>query len=277
MGLLRFGAVLCLAAMSCATPGAADELSSETAFKQSQAAIGNQTGNHVLRDHRARALALRDLRGKPLVVSLVYTSCATVCPLVTDYLAGSVEEARKVLGTDSFNILTFGFDAGGDRPAQLAGFARNHGLTRIDGWYVASADDATVEAFLSELGFSFTAAAGGYAHVTQTTVLDADGVVYRQIYGESFPLPMLLEPLKDLALGRTTQSFAPEDLWNRLTFLCTVYDPATGSYRFDYGIAFGAFFGALSLILFGWVIVRLWLERRRALRRPPVPRGPEAV
>jgi hypothetical protein len=51
-----------------------------------------------------------------------------------------------------------------------------------------------------------------------------------------------------------------------LRFICTVYDPAARAYRFDYGIFFGITFGALSLGLMAFIIIRLWLERRRSLR-----------
>ncbi len=278
MGVLSRIAAAAFFALGLVMPaGATEKLDAEIAFEESQAAIGNRLGAHVLRDHRGRALAIDELRGTPLVVSLIYTSCATVCPIVTDHLRDSVFEARRVLGSDSFNVLTFGFDASGDRPGQLAGFAGTHRLTAIESWYVASADEVTTAAILAELGFSYREAAGGLAHVTQTSVLDAEGRVYRQLYGEAFPLPMLLEPLKDLALGRVTRSVAPADLWDRLTFLCTVYNPLTGAYRFDYGIVFGVFFGAVSLILFAWVIVRLWLERRRALRAEAEATKPGAV
>ncbi len=265
MGVLK-PLALALALALPGPPAAADKLDSEIAFEESQAAIGNATGAHVLRDHRGRDLALAGTRGKPLVVSLIYTSCATVCPIVTDHLRDQVIEARKVLGEDSFDVLTFGFDASGDRPGQLAGFASTHKLAGLPGWRIASADEATTEVLLADLGFSYRTAAGGFAHVTQTTILDAEGRVYRQLYGEAFPLPMLLEPLKDLTLGRSTRSLAPADLWDRLTFLCTVYNPLTGAYRFDYGILFGIFFGALSLMFSAWVIFRLWRERQRALR-----------
>lgn len=272
MGVLKtLGAVLALAWAGLAAQ-AAEPLDAEAAFAESQAAIGNPTSAHLFRDARGRDLALAELRGKPLVVSLVYTSCATVCPLVTDHLRDQVFAARRVLGTGSFDVLTFGFDASGDRPGQLTGFAGTHGLRGIEGWHVASADAPTTAAFLAELGFSFRAAAGGLDHVTQTTILDAEGRVYRQVYGEAFPLPMLLEPLKDLVLGRTTRSLAPADLWDRLTFLCTVYNPLTGAYRFDYGIFFGIVIGGFSLLLMGFVVLRLWLERRRALRAAGRPR-----
>ncbi len=265
MGVLKAALFACLLALPAAAGNV--ELDAETAYEASQAAIGRQTSAHVLTDHTGRPLDLAALRGKPLLVSLVFTSCSTVCPLTTDYLRGQVENARRALGEGSFNVLTFGFDARGDRPAQLAAFAGSHELTAIEGWHIASADAETTAAFIAELGFSYRAAAGGFDHVTQTTILDAGGVVYRQVYGEAFPPQVLVQPLKELVLGTRTRSAAPQDLWNRISFLCTVYNPLTGAYRFDYGIFFGIFFGALSLVLTGIVILRLWLERRRALRR----------
>lgn len=271
MGTMRGVFLACLLALPI--PAVGKGLDGDTAYEQSQAAIGRETSDHVLTDHTGRPLALADLRGKPLVVSLVFTSCATVCPITTDYLREQVGEARASLGDEAFNVLTFGFDASGDKPAQLAGFAGTHRLLDKSGWHIASADAETTATFLDELGFSFRAAAGGFDHVTQTTILDAEGRVYRQVYGEAFPPPVLMEPLKELVFGRYTRSVAPADLWNRISFLCTVYNPLTGAYRFDYGIFFGIFFGALSLVLTGIVILRLWLERRRALRARPQTRG----
>ncbi len=242
-------------------------IDAQAAYRESQAVIGKPTTAFQLIDHTGQPLDMAMFRGKPLLISLVYTSCATVCPITTDHLKREVERARKALGSDGFNILTFGFDARRDKPAQLAAFAGTHRLKGITGWHIASANAETTAALLKELGFSYRAAAGGIDHVTQTTILDSDGVVYRQIYGETFPTTILTEPLKELVLGVRTRSLSPPDLWNRINFLCTVYNPKTGAYRFDYGIFFGIFFGGLSLLLTGAIIVRLWLQRRRALQQ----------
>ena len=244
-----------------------DALDAKQVYEISQAAIGREVGAHVLRDQTGAPLALADLRGRPLVISLVYTSCSSICPVTTDRVHDAVEDAHAVLGEGSFAVLTFGFDASGDKPAQLRAFAISHDISRLDDWYLASADPETTEALLQDLGFSWRDAAGGFDHPSQTTILDAEGRVYRQVYGEDFPLPVFMTPLKELVLGRTTVSVAPADLWNRLTFLCTVYNPLTRAYRFDYGILFGIFFGAVSLLLTGLIIVRLWLEKRRAKRQ----------
>jgi protein SCO1/2 len=263
MGVLRVALALFLLTQLA---HAQEKLDAEIAYQESQAAVGRQTENHVLIDHRGRPLSLSKLRGRPLVVSLVFTSCATVCPITTDRLRTAIVDIRNSLGDESFAVLTFGFDASGDRPAQLSAFAGTHKLIDMPNWYIASADEATTYRFLSELGFSFRQATGGFDHVTQTTILDAQGKVYRQVYGEAFPLPVMMEPLKELIFGSVTRSLAPSDLWDRISFICTVYNPLTGAYRFDYSIFFGIFFGGISLILTGLIILRLWLERRRALR-----------
>lgn len=271
MGILsRSLAVLWMSALACPAQAQTqdpDNLDAQQVYEISQNAIGREVGAHVLRDKTGAPLALADLRGRPLVISLVYTSCSSICPVTTDHLHDAVADARKILGEDSFAVLTFGFDASGDKPARLRAFAISHKLNRMDDWYLASADPETTEALLQDLGFSWRDAAGGFDHPSQTTILDAEGRVYRQLYGEEFPLPVFMAPLKELVLGRTTVSISPADLWNRLTFLCTVYNPLTRAYRFDYGLFFGIFFGALSLILTGLVILRLWLERRRATRQ----------
>ncbi len=244
-----------------------DYLEPKQVYEISQNVIGREVGAHVLRDQTGAPLALDDLRGRPLVISLVYTSCSSICPVITDHLHDAVSDARRVLGEGSFAVLTFGFDASGDKPARLRAFAISHRLNRLDDWYLASADSEATEALLHDLGFSWRDAAGGIDHPSQTTILDAGGRVYRQLYGEEFPLPVFMAPLKELVLGRMTVSIAPEDLWNRLTFLCTVYNPLTRAYRFDYGILFGIFFGAVSLLFTGFIIVRLWLERRRSTQK----------
>lgn len=246
---------------------AAVPLEPESVLAQSQAAIGNLTGNHIFTDQNGKELALADLRGRPLVVSLIFTSCSTVCPITTEHLRNQVAAARRALGRESFAVLTFGFDATGDRPAQLAGFAKVHRVLREGDWFIASADPGTTEAFLDELGFSYRAGAGGFDHLIQTSILDADGRVYRQVYGDAFPLPILMEPMKDLVFGTRTRGFDPGAIWDRFSFLCTVYNPATGAYRFDYGIFFGIFLGGLSLILTGLAIFKLWLDSRRARER----------
>jgi protein SCO1 len=241
-------------------------LDAETAVSRAEAAIGGQVGSHVLTDSRGRPLALEELRGRPLVVSLVYTSCHSVCPATTQTLRRAVERAEEALGPGSFAVLTVGFDTRNDTPARLASFAREQGV-RHPSWSFAGGDEATIAALLADLGFSYRAVAGGFQHLTQTTILDSEGRVYRQVYGEDYPLQVFVEPLKELVFGTVTRSLGVSDLVDRVRFLCTVYDPSAGRYRTDYSIAIGITLGGLSLILTGLIIWRAWRNNERRLRQ----------
>lgn len=258
-------AALVLAAMLeiPAQAGTADtRLDPRRAIERSEAAVGNTVGNYVLIDTTGNPLSLLAYRGAPLIVSLVYSSCSSVCPATTQHLIATVSEARRVFGADAFAVLTVGFDARNDSPAHMARFAIVQGV-HFDNWRIASADAATLTALLRDLGFSYVTVAGGFDHVTQTTVIDRNGKIYRQVYGDDFPMQMLIEPLKDTIYGTAARlTFA--GLIDRIRFICTTYDPGGGRYRIDYGLMFGSVIAGLSLVLLGGLIMREWRRAPRA-------------
>jgi protein SCO1 len=225
-------------------------------------ALGRVLGSYALTDSRGAALSLRDYRGKPFVISLVYSSCSSVCPATTQHLIDAVTEAGRVFGLDRFAVLTIGFDARNDTVPRMVQFASTQGI-RLPNWRVASGDAATIEAILNDLGFSYRAVAGGFDHPTQTTILDGDGRIYRHVYGDDFPLTMFMEPMKDVIYGtRTPFSFA--GILDRIKFICTAYDPGSRRYRFDFGLVFGAVITAFSLLAMAGLLLREWIRSGRA-------------
>ncbi|MGD2111797.1 MAG: SCO family protein [Gammaproteobacteria bacterium] len=245
-------------------PDPVREFRYQEALEQSQNAIDRVLGNHILTDEKGRTLRLHSLRGKPLVVSLVYTSCPQVCPMTTRHLAKVVDKARQALGKDSFNVAVLGFDAYNDTPQAMAYFAGKQGIDDR-GWYLLSASPDTVNALSSELGFDFYASPNGFDHITQTTVVDAEGVVYRQVYGEVFDTPLLVEPLKELVFNRPKpHQTLLAGLLDRVNFFCTSYDPIRDAYYFDYSLFIGMAIGA-SIILTGiFLLVREFRQGRRS-------------
>lgn len=243
--------------------GAAERLDPAAALARSEAAVGRTIGAYTLTDAEGSPLPLRSFRGTPLVISLVYTACSSVCPTSTQHLIKAVADARRVFGRDRFAVLTLGFDARNDTPARLTQFATAQGITD-KGWRLASADAATIEALLRDLGFSYANIAGGFDHVTQTSIIDSDGRLYRQVYGDDFPLQMFIEPLKDVIYGNAITSFTVKGVVDRIKFICTTFDPGAGRYRIDYGLMFGSVIGAISLTIFGGLVWREWRRTRRA-------------
>ncbi len=242
--------------------GAVERLNAEASLRRSEAAIGRTVGAYTLVDSAGEPLSLRSLRGQPVVVSIVYTACSSVCPVITQRLLAAVDNARKVFGTDRFAVLTVGFDARNDTPTRLTQFASTQGID-MTSWRLASGDAATIEALLRDLGFSYAAVAGGFDHLSQTTILDREGRVYRHVYGDDFPLQMFIEPLKDVIYG-TSLTFTVSGVIDRIKFICTTFDPGAGRYRIDYGLVFGSVIGALSLVVFGGLLWREWRRTRPA-------------
>jgi len=232
------------------------------AFKFSQAAIGRTVGAHEFRDRSGKPVALADLRGKPVVMNLIYTSCADVCPLITHSLINGVELAQESIGRDTFRVITIGFDARADTPERMKAFARAQGI-RLPNWDFLSADAATVDRLAEETGFIFFASAKGFDHLAQVTLLDAEGKVYRQVYGADFEPQQLVEPLKDLVFGRFSSLASWEGIVGRVKLYCTIYDPSIGRYRFDYRVPIIVGVGALTLFAIGFVVARAWLRHFR--------------
>lgn len=236
------------------------------ALEKSEAAIGQIVDDYALVDADGNALTLAEFRGKPLVISPIYASCPDICPTTTQHLIKAVSRAQKVFGPDRFAVLTVSFDTRRDKPARLAAFMSEQGVD-LAGWHIAVGDQATTERFMANLGFSYRAGAGGFDHVTQTTILDNDGRVHRQVYGDAFPIQIFLEPLKEVVFGTGIKSMTVTNLVDRIRFICTVYNPGSGRYETDYAIAFGISIGGLSLLLTGFIIFRTWRQNRRLLAR----------
>ncbi|MCC7411043.1 MAG: SCO family protein [Gammaproteobacteria bacterium] len=245
---------------------AASDWDRDSALAYSQAAIGREVRDATFHDHDGRAVRLADYRGRPLVVSMIYTSCNHVCPLLTSSLARASAVAREALGTDSFAIVTVGFDTANDTPVRMRSFAASRGID-IRQWAFLSADAATVDALAADLGFIYYPAAQGFDHLAQTTLIDADGRVYRQVYGDALEPPALVEPLKELVLGQPGSAPGLDGWLRGIRLFCTIYDPASGRYRFDYSVAAMALAGALSLGATLVVIVRAWRGSERRVAR----------
>ena len=192
-------------------------------------------------------MRLADVLGKPLVISLIYSNCYHTCPMTTQHLAKAVQSARQALGTDSFTVLTIGFDTPNDTPAAMADFARRQNIPLIN-WQFLSADAATMTRLMQDLGFIYKDSPKGFDHLIQASVIDADGKVYRQVYGELFEIPWLGEPLKQLHFGKRVEDSAWEDMVKRVQLFCTTYDPTTGRYQFDYSLFVGMAVGLIIIV-----------------------------
>ena len=236
------------------------EFDYDIALKTSQSAIGKQLTNHVFTNANGERVTLNDFRGKPLVLSMVYTSCYQICPMTTRHLSKVVEKARDAMGEDSFSIVVIGFDTKVDTPDAMQYFANKQGISDKN-WNLLSVNEEDLEALSKDLGFLYYPTSSGYDHLIQASVIDADGKVYRQVYGQVFDTPLLVDPLLELVLGRPQpqQSFI-SSLSNKIKLFCTTYDPRSDGYYIDYSFFVEIFVGIT-------VIFAVVLFMRRELKK----------
>ena len=227
-----------------------------SALKISQAAIGHTLTGYTFHDRRGRLVKLSAFRGKPLIISLIYTRCSPLCPATTRHLAQVVNTVRGAVGKGSFNVITVGFDPLHDTPERMRLFARQQGVSGEAHWAFLSADQSTITRLTAALGFLFTPSAKGFDHLVQTTVVDADGTIYRQIHGIDFDPGLLTNAMRKLVFGRVPKALSLSLLVSRARLHWTHYDPDTGTYRFAYGMLIAMGFSAVLLIVIGISLVR---------------------
>jgi len=246
-------------------PSGPSGFNNEKALAYSQSVIGKTIGNFKLTDQYGNTVNIADYYAdKPAIVSFIYTSCHHTCPVLTTNLHKNVQIARQTLGDDSFSIVTIGFDTGIDTSERMKSFAAERGIDDRN-WHFLSADTETINNLASDTGFIFFPSAKGFDHLAQTTIIDTRGRVYRQIYGATFSPPTLVEPLKELEFGGG--DFLPSNIseWvNNVRLFCTIYDPTTGRYIFDYSIVIAFLTGLVSLGALLFFLIHLWRSNRTA-------------
>jgi protein SCO1 len=232
------------------------------ALNASQAVLGSVPADQTLLNREGRPVRLASLRGKPLLVSFIYTGCFQVCPANTRALDEAVGVLQDRFGPDAFRVVSIGFNQPADSPQALKAYATQHSIDRPN-WDFLSAPLPVVPALTQAFGFRYAATPAGFDHVLQVTLLDAQGRIVSQVYGERPVTSELAEAMQQLLAGQPVPPPSMvSQVVDRIRILCSVYDPETGSYRVDYSLVWeiaGGFTFILSLALY---MLNEWRVRR---------------
>ncbi|WP_111643109.1 SCO family protein [Marinimicrobium alkaliphilum] len=149
---------------------AAAEVSSEDSLYQS---------GILWQDQFDRTLPVTTLAGQPVLVTMVYTRCATACPVLVEDIK-QIHSAFADQGTDA-QVLVVSLDHERDDAAHLHAFAERHGANR-EGWHFVSGSAADIRTWAALLGVRYRRTTeGNYDHSNVIAVLDASGeLVFRQ-------------------------------------------------------------------------------------------------
>lgn len=123
-----------------------------------------------------RTMNLADLRGKPLIVTMFYTHCTSVCPLLTAQvksLVSSLTPAER----QQIAILMVSLDSLRDTPEVLTNFKAERHI-QDSNRFVARTSASDVRALAAALGIRYRELPDHtFNHSAIISVTDADGVV----------------------------------------------------------------------------------------------------
>lgn len=262
-------AVLLLpAALLAQEPAApAPALDPTVAMRVSQSALGRTVGDYTLLNRDGQPVRLASYRGKPLLVSFIYTGCFQVCPTTTRLLDETVHALQGRFGNNQFNVVSIGFNQPADSPQAMKAFAAQHRISRPN-WDFLSPPMPIVEPLTRNFGFRYEATPAGFDHVLQLSLVDGQGRIVRQIYGDRVDADALGEPMKQLLVGAPLSAATPlADILAQVRLLCTVYDPKTGTYRVDYSLALEVSGGLIFILSMAIFALNEWRSRKRERRR----------
>jgi protein SCO1 len=126
------------------------------------------------RDQTGATRPLTSLRGKQVVMAMIYTHCAAVCPL-------SVSEMKRIEAKHpEVQLVLVSLDPAQDSPQRLAAYAVKRGLSSSR-WMLLNGNEADVRDLAATIGVRYRRiSADDLAHSNILTLLDGEGRVARQ-------------------------------------------------------------------------------------------------
>lgn len=200
-------------------------------------------------------------KDRPVILNLVYYSCPMLCNLV---LNGQTAALRELPGTpgSEFEVVTIGID-----PTETFDLAQRKRATYLEsygrpttGWHFLVDHDGNAKKLAGQVGFHYRLdeKTGQYAHAAAIMVLTPEGKPSRYLYGIKFRPRDLRLALAEAGKSKFTLSV------DRVLLYCFHYDPQARAY-----VLFAANMmragGALTVIVIGWVLLRLWRRERMAV------------
>jgi protein SCO1 len=134
-------------------------------------------------DQNGNTVALTSLKGKPLVVDFIYTSCPGPCLMETAKLANVALRLGPDLGS-KVTIVSISVDPEHDGPKQLLDYSRRQGADE-KGWYFLTGGPADVDRALA--GFKLSRQIepdGSVGHLVDMMLIGPDGRLVREYNGE---------------------------------------------------------------------------------------------
>jgi protein SCO1 len=146
-------------------------------------------------DQNGKTVSLDSLKGKPMVVDFIYTSCPGPCLMETAKLANVALRLGNDLGS-KVTIVSISVDPEHDGPKQLLDYSRQQGADE-KGWYFLTGGPGDVDRALA--GFKLSRQIepdGSVGHLVDMMLIGADGRLVREYNGEVVKAQDIVDDVK---------------------------------------------------------------------------------
>lgn len=190
---------------ACALALLAGVLAPERAWAQhgapmARTQVATATPDTVLVDQEGRRFALKELRGKAVLVAFIYTSCHHVCPLIFDSVS-AVQKRAHAEGLRTVAAVFVTVDPEIDTPEILKGYALRRGADLSTTTFLTGRSEA-LKTVWDAFGLKVRQLGRGLVdHPPLTVLADAQGVVRYRYLGGILESEAVLVDLRGLLQG----------------------------------------------------------------------------
>ena len=216
-----------------------------------------------LHNEKGEKVKLGDFFGtKPVILSLVYYRCPSLCPMTLNGLTKALNPLRFSAGKD-FNMVTLSFDSqetAADALEKKQIYLKQYKNPGVEkGWHFLTGPQDSIGKILKIVGFRYSTdpASRQFAHASGVMVLTPEGKISRYFYGVEYAPKDLRFALLEAGKGKIGT------LVDQILLLCYHYDPMTGRYGFAIKNAL-RILGALTVLILGFFVIS-------SLRKEKVP------
>ena len=230
----------------------------------------------VFRDQNGKMVRFGELLDgkRPMVLTLAYHTCPTVCSLVLSQTVESLKHVDWSIGKE-YTAVTLSFDPRetlertvAKRNDLLHDYARPGAET---GWTFLLGNDANIHRVTDAVGFKYhyVEREQQFAHPTVILIVKPNGQVARYLYGLEYSPKDVRLGLLEASNGRSITTV------DRVLLYCYHYDPNSGRYAIvaTRVMQVGAGLAGFALIAF---LATFWIKElllKRARREAPAPVG----
>jgi protein SCO1 len=226
-------------------------------------------GDLAFSDENGVDIKLRELFGKPVILTLVYYTCEHICPLMLGGLSQALPRLTVVAGKD-YRVITVSFDET-DTPGKAQDLKKNYikaagSAFPEEGWKFLTGDRESIQKLTQSVGFRFRKEIHGFNHPVVLIFLSPEGKIskYFQVtkyqYGVDYPMTFSSFDL-NVSLEEAAQGKALTGLRKSLLY-CFSHEPPGQSKFFT----FIAVVGLVTLATIAGFFLYLHVSTRRYRR-----------